>query len=238
MARTRLLYHEISFLSNSSGNGQGLPPGVDQASWEVILANRDQLNRGPFEEILVRHPFETLYCAVDLLTNEQISAVNDESFDRFLRAIPDAALEFAGWKFNKTQLKYCVKNFPNTILYYAPSLLTTSQLRRCAARFPDGALLRAASLLAPDDLVSLCLNKDALGLDQALLENAHRLAPNHFRLLLINPHTRDALARIVANGNLIEPATVVSTLLQASQSMSETELADAASVFTEIASRI
>ena len=80
--------------------------------------------------------------------------------------------------------------------------------------------------------------KNAVGLDPVLLENAHRLAPHHFGPLLKNPNTSDALARIVTSGNLIEPATVVTNLLQASQSLSADELTEAASVFREIASRI
>ncbi len=238
MPRNRFLYHEMSCLPNSSGGDRRLPPGINQASWEVIISNKDRLKRGPFEEILLRHSFEALYCAVDLLSKEQISAVNEENFERFLRAIPDAALEFAGWRLNKTQIKYCVKKHPDTILYYSPALLNSSQLRHCTERSPDIALLRAAGHLEPDDLVRVCFVPDALGLDPALLENAFRLAPHHFNLLLKNPNTRDALARIVTSKNLVDPATVVSNLLQASQSMSETELADAAAVFREIASLI
>lgn len=236
--RTRRLYHEMILLPNPDGEVQHLPPGLDQASWEVIIANKNRLKRGPFDEILAQYPFETLYCAVDLLSNNQISSVNDESFERFLRAIPDIALEFAGWKLSKTQIRYCVKNHPNTILFYAPALLTPSQLRRCTEKSPETALLRAASQLVPDDLVSVCFIPIALGLDQALLENAYRLAPHHFALLLKNPNTRDALARIFTGGNLKEPVIVITNLLKGRESLSEAEYADAESVIREITSRI
>lgn len=238
------MYHSQVFLFDppfplSSYLGdERLPSGIDQASWEVIVAYAKTLKRGPFDAILAQYPFETLYCACARLSKDQISRIDDATFDRFFRARPDTALEYVGWRVNMSQVEFCYYNHPNTILYYAPSRLNPSQLHRCAARTPDIARFRAASLLKPGDLVRVCFHQDDIGPDRALLENAWRLSLNHFVLLLKNPYTREALARIVTDQKLVDPATVMPKLLQAIQGLSEKEKADAESVVRGMASWI
>jgi len=164
--------------------------------------------------------------------------IDDATFDRFLRSRPDAALEYAGWRLNMAQVEFCYINHPNTILCFAPNRLNHSQLHRCAARAPGLARVRAADLLTPADLVRVCRLQGPIEPDLALLKNAWRLSPKHFVLLLNPPYTLEALARIVTDKNLVAPGTVANSLLEARQSLSESEKAKADSVFKGIASWI
>jgi len=235
MPRTQVFLFEPPFRHCYLGD-ERLPPGINQASWEVIVANTQRLKRGPFDAILAQYPFETLYCAVERLSKVQLLRIDDATFDRFLRSRPDVALEYVGWRLNRSQVKFCFNNHPNTILYFAPSRLNPSQLHLCAVRTPHIARFRAASLLKPHDLVSVCMHQDAIGPDCALLKNAWRLSPDDFVRLLKTPYTCEALARIVTDENLVDPVTVMRSLLQAGQCLSKPEKTEAESVFKGIVS--
>lgn len=238
MSRSQVFLFDPPFPLSCYLGDERLPHGIDQASWEVIVANSKRLKRGPFDAILAQFPYETLYCACARLSKDQILRIDDTTFDRFVRSRPDTAIEYVGWRLNRTQVKFCFNNHPNTILWYAPSRLNPSQLHWCAVSAPDLARLRAASLLTPYDLVRVCFHRDDIGPDLALLVNARRLSPNHFVLLLKNSYTREALARIVTDKNLVDPGTVMAGLLQAIQRLTVSEKADAESVVRGIASLI
>ena len=99
-------------------------------------------------------------------------------------------------------------------------------------------LMYAADRLESDDLVRECISQGAMFADDALLQNAHRLSPEHFVRLLRNPSTREVLANIATDAELVERATVAKLIMKAFPHLTESEQADAAAVLRAISSMI
>jgi hypothetical protein len=216
-------------------------PVLDDASQRSFEENLTLLINSDFStlgELLIQQPLETLYNACDRLNKQQIENVADDIFDRFVRARPATACRLASWRLKDHHIAYLIEKHPWEIIVHAPSLLKGEQLRQCLSQYPDMVLMYAADRLESDDLVRECLAQGSMFADDALLQNAHRLSPEHFVRLLRNPSTREALASIAADEELVERSTVAPLIMQAFSHLTESEVADAAPVLRAFASMI